>query len=293
MLAPMTARLLAIFGPTASGKSALALRRAAERPSEIIACDAVMVYRGFDIGANKPSAEERAAVPHHLLDVCDATEAMNAARWAELARAAVAEIHARGRQPVLVVGTFLYYRALVYGLGALPPSQPALRAELLAAEARDPGYLAREVARVDPESFAEAHGKNLPRLVRALEVFRLSGERASALRAAHGFAEAHSDVERVGIEPPREALIMRIAERVHEMWKKGLLEEVRTLRAQVPHDAMAMRALGYAQVNDALSGGAVDAEHVCEQIAIATRQYARRQRSFMRKEAGVVWTTGL
>lgn len=288
MLVPMP-DVLAIFGPTASGKSALAAARAQVRPSEIVVCDAVMVYRGFDIGANKPTAEERAAVPHHMLDVCGTAEKMDAARWATLAAQAIAEIHSRGRQPIVVVGTFLYYRALVYGLGALPPSQAPLRAELLAEEARDPGFLAREVAVVDPDSFAEANGKNLPRLVRALEVFRITGERASAMRTAHGFAEPRYAVERVGIDPPREELNERIALRVREMWQRGLVDEVRALREHVPRDAMAMRALGYAQVNAALDADAVDAETVCEAISVATRQYARRQRSFMRKENGVEW----
>jgi tRNA dimethylallyltransferase len=285
----VTLRILAIFGPTASGKSSLAMARAAERPSEIVACDAVMVYRGFDIGANKPTRAEQAEVPHHLIDVCEATDAMNAARYAELAGKVISDIVARGAQPIVVVGTFLYYRALVYGLGALPPSQPALRAELLGQEAREPGFLAREVARIDPASFAEAHGKNLPRLARALEVFRLTGERASSLRAAHGFAEARYEVERVGIDPPRELLDARITARVNDMWQRGMLDEVRALRTKIPHDAMAMRALGYAQVNDALDAGEMDAAKVCGAIALATRQYARKQRSFMRKEEGVEW----
>ena len=268
------------------------MSRAAERPSEIVACDAVMVYRGFDIGANKPTPQERSATPHHLLDVCEAVEQMNAARWAALAARAVADIRARGKRPILVVGTFLYYRALVYGLGALPPSQAPLRAELLAQEQRDPGFLAREVAIVDPASFAEAHGRNLPRLVRALEVFRLTGERASALRAAHGFAQPRYEVERVGIDPPRAGVDARIRRRVREMWQHGLLDEVKALRERAPHHAMPMRALGYAQVNDALAAGEIVEDQVCEAIAVATRQYARRQRSFMRKESGILWNTG-
>ena len=281
--------IVAIFGPTAGGKSALAMSLAEARGGEIVACDAVMVYRGFDIGSNKPTAGERARLPHHLLDVCDANQPMNAARYAELAEEAITSVAARGRLPVVVVGTFLYYRALVYGLGALPPSEPVLRAELLQREADAPGFLAREVERIDPVSFREANGKNLSRLVRALEVFRLSGERASDLRAAHGFATARYAVERIGLRPPREVLWQRIAERARAMLDSGLVEEVERLRHSVDRSARPMRALGYAQVNDAIDAGEIDRPAVAEAISVATRQYARRQASFFKKEPGIAW----
>ncbi len=278
--------IVAIFGPTASGKSALAMRLAEERGGEIVACDAVMVYRGFDIGSNKPKPKERAQVPHHMLDVCEANEEMNAARYALLAAQAIDDIGKRGQLPIVVVGTFLYYRALVYGLGALPPSHPPLRQELLSREKEEPGFLAREVARVDPASFDEAKGKNLPRLVRALEVFKMTGQRASDLRTAHGFADPRYQVERLGLAPDRATLHARIFQRAEAMLADGLIAEVIGLRQKVDKNARPMRALGYAQVNDALDA---HVEPSAEKIAIATRQYARRQEVFFRKEKGIDW----
>jgi tRNA dimethylallyltransferase len=275
-------RAVAILGPTASGKSALAMAVATANDGEIVACDALMVYRGLDVGTNKPTAAERTRVPHHLVDVCDPTDDMEAGRYGELALAAVADINARGKLAVIVVGTYLYYRALVHGLGPLPKGSPALRAELTEKERADPGYLAREVARIDPESFKEANGKNLPRLIRALEVFLLSGQSASALRAAHGFASRRLQTKTIVLRPDRALLNARIDARVQHMFAAGWKDEVAALLARgVPLTARAMQAVGYRDI-----ATAPDAPALVEQIATATRQYARKQASFFRQEAG-------
>lgn len=274
-------RAIVIMGPTASGKSALAMELCAANGGEIVVCDALMVYRGFDIGTNKPSADERARVPHHMLDVLGYDDAMDAQRYGEQAFAIVEAIAQRGKTPVIVVGTYLYYRALVYGLGPLPKSDPALRSELLA---KGHEWIASEVARVDPESHAEAHGRNLPRLVRALEVFMLTGRTASSLRKEHGFAKPRIDVDAFVLRPDREALIARIDRRVDQMWRAGWCDEVlRLLDAGVPIAARAMQAVGYREIAAFLRDGG-DERAVRDQIAVATRQYARRQSSFFQKE---------
>ncbi len=280
------AEILAVLGPTASGKSALALRLCEQLGGEIIATDALMVYRGFDIGTNKPSADERARVPHHLIDVRDWNEPMNAAVYSELAAQAIRDILARGKRPVMVVGTYLYYRALLYGLVEVPASDPATRAELEACEAREPGFLAREVARVDPESFREAgSGKNLHRLVRALEIFRLTGSPASVLRRAHGFPSARFRAQAVVLKPDRLQLAERIDRRVAEMFRRGWVDEVRGLLERgVPPEARPMQAVGYRSIALALGSGPVDERALGERIAAETRQYARRQRSFFKQE---------
>lgn len=274
-------RVIAILGPTASGKSALALATAARLPAEIVACDALMVYRGFDVGTNKPTPAERARVPHHLLDVCQYDEQMQAARYSELALAAVHAIHARGRTPILVVGTYLYYRALVYGLGPLPEGSQTLREELVGKGAE---WIAAECARVDPASYAEANGKNLPRMVRAVEVFILTGKPASELRRAHGFTTPRLAVDAYVLAPERAALHARINARVRQMWESGWRDEVlRLLDAGVPREARAMQAVGYRDVAEWIVAGGSEAE-LLERIAAQTRQYARRQSSFFKQE---------
>ena len=275
-------RAIAIFGPTASGKSALALSFAEAVGGEIVACDAQMVYRGFDVGTNKPSADEQARVPHHMLDVCAANDEMQAARYGDAALAVVAALNARGKVPVIVVGTYLYYRALVHGLGPLPKSDPAVREEIVR---MGPDAIAEEVRRVDPESYEEAKGKNLPRLVRALEVFRITGQKASALKKEHAFAEKRLDVAGVALRPDRDALKQRIDARVLAMWNNGWRDEVRSLLAAgVREDARAMQAVGYRDIAEHLRTGEREAA-VIAKIQAATRQYARRQLSFMRQES--------
>lgn len=276
--------MFAILGPTASGKSSLALRLAERERGEIVACDALMVYRGFDVGTNKPTQAERAAVPHHGLDVCEASEVMQAARYSELALAWVTDIERRGKVPILVVGTYLYFRALVHGLGPLPPANQTLRDEFAARESSESGWIAREVARVDPESFAEAHGANLPRLVRALEVFRLTGTPASVLRKEHGFVSRRLSPKVWVLDPPREKLSDRIELRVREMWDSGWVDEVRRLIAAGVHvDARPMQAVGYRAIA-AMLRGEMSEMAAKASIAMETRQYARRQRSFFKQE---------
>jgi len=285
--------MLAVLGPTASGKSALAMRLARERGGEIVAADALMVYRGFDVGTNKPTAAEQAEIPHHLIDVCAWDEPMQAGAYAVLAEKAVREIQVRGRVPILVVGTYLYYRALRFGLLEVPAADPVLRADFAAREAADPGWLARELERVDHASFVEAGwGKNLQHLVRALEIFRLTGAPASVLRKAHGFAKARFSAEVFGLAPDRGQLARRIDARVQEMMDHGWIEEVRSLLASgVPIDARPMQAVGYRDLARALTAG-TDPRACLPEIQAQTRQYARRQRSFFKQEKEVTWKEG-
>jgi tRNA dimethylallyltransferase len=293
--APTVSELLtAILGPTASGKSALALHLAETSGGEIVAADALMVYRDFDIGTNKPDAQERARIPHHMLDVHRWDEPMHAGAYAALASRVVDDILARGKRPIVVVGTYLYYRALVYGLLEVPASEPHVRQALLDEEQRDPGFLAREVARIDPKSFAEAGGgKNLPRLVRALEIHRTTGQQASALREAHGFKAPRYDVEVIGLAPSKEALNARIEGRAALMLERGWIEEVQALLASgVSPEARPMQAVGYREIALALASGTVDRRTLAQSITVQTRQYARRQRSFFKQEPNVRWVQG-
>lgn len=273
-----------VFGPTGSGKSDLAMRIAKKRRAELVVCDAVMVYRGFDIGSNKPTPQEQADVRHHGLDLVDASEEFSAADYAR----AIEPLCGGGRPLVLVVGTFLYFRALAYGLGPLPKGDAQLRQQFLEREQADPGYLAREVQRIDPESFAEANGKNVPRLVRALEVFELSGKTASAWRREHGgFVAPKWPLRRYLLAPDREQAAALIARRTQAMLARGWIAEVERLRAAgVSVSTRAMNAIGYREINQMLDGTLSRAELV-ERIVIATRQYARRQRNFFAHEPEV------
>jgi tRNA dimethylallyltransferase len=280
---PAAPRVMAILGPTASGKSALALALAARRPVEILCCDSMQVYRGLDIGTAKPTAAERSAVPHHLLDLVDPGQPFHAARWAELARRAIAEVSARGRLPVIVGGTGLYFRALVRGLFEAPPSDPELRARH-EQEARALGVpaLHARLAAVDPEAAARILTNDLVRISRALEIHEQTGVPMTVL---HRLAPAPAPLSlyTVLLDPPLPALRPAIAARVGAMMAAGFLDEVRALRAAGHGAARALAGLGYRQLGEHLDGAIGLAEAV-EQTTRATVAYARRQRTWFRKE---------
>ena len=275
-------RALGISGPTASGKSALALRIAARWPVELVSVDSAQVYRGLDIGSAKPSAAERAAVPHHLIDILDPTEAYSAARFAAEARALIEAINARGRIALLVGGTMLYFKALIDGIDALPAADAALRAELEARAARE-GWpaLHAELARVDPITAARLPPHDAQRIQRALEVWHLSGEPMSAL---HGRSRSASlALPLLALEPAsRGWLHARIAERFDAMLAAGFVDEVRALRARGDlHPGLpSMRCVGYRQAWAALD--ADDLSPLREQGIAATRQLAKRQLTWLR-----------
>jgi tRNA dimethylallyltransferase len=283
-------RLLAVVGPTASGKSELALRLAQEIGGEIVSADSVQVYRRFDLGSGKPSAEARALVPHHLIDVVDPSEPMDAARWAELGELAIADISARSRCPILCGGTFLWVRALLYGLAPVPSGDPRIRArhrEL--AEERGRDFLHQELGRVDPESAGRLAPGDLVRVSRALEVYELTGRQLSSWHAEHGFRTERHRALLVGIRHLPEDLDRRIAARTASMLEAGWIEEVQSLLDAGFGGARPMRSIGYRQVAAAcLSPEPIDRAALATEVVRATRVFARRQRTWLR-DRQVVW----
>jgi len=281
----MTPRAVGLAGPTAAGKTAVALAFARRRPVEIVSVDSALVYRGMDIGTAKPGADERAAVPHHLIDICDPAEPYSAARFVADAKRLIAEIAARGRVPLLAGGTMLYFKALRDGLDAMPESDPATRAAL-DAEAAERGWpaLHAELARVDPATAARLQPADAQRIQRALEVWRISGKPLSAWQAGGG---GGLDVPLVSLEPASRAwLHARVGERFDAMLAAGFVDEVRRLRARgdLAPTLPAMRCVGYRQAWAALDAG--DLSGLRDTGIAATRQLAKRQLTWLRSMPG-------
>ena len=275
-------RCLCLAGPTAAGKTAAALAIAQVLPVEIVSVDSALVYRGMDIGTAKPSAGERAQAPHHLIDLIEPTEAWSAAQFVAAARRLVGEIRARGRLPLLVGGTMLYFKALLDGLDEMPPADAAVRAALNA-EAAANGWpaLHAELARVDPATAARLPPGDAQRIQRALEVFRLTGRPISSFHRARGPAPDTPPL--LSLEPASRAwLHERIAQRFMQMLDAGFVDEVRALRARGDlHPALpSMRCVGYRQAWEALD--ADDLAALPERGIAATRQLAKRQLTWLR-----------
>ena len=289
-MAPEAPALVVLAGPTAVGKTALSLDLARRWEAEIVGADSVQVYKGLDIGSAKPTPEERAQVPHHLLDVAEPTERFSAARYAELAQAAVADIHARGRRVLLVGGTGLYIKALLWGLAPAPPVDPALRAELAAQwEQRGPQALHARLAGHDPVAAGRLHPNDRQRVLRALEVCLQTGRPFSEQQRDHGFAQPRYAHLMVGLERPREELNQRIEARARAMWRGGLLAEVEALLAAgAPPDAPGLGSLGYRQAVAALNGSMQPQEALFDMIK-ATKAYAKRQFTWFRGVEGLHW----
>jgi tRNA dimethylallyltransferase len=284
-----------LLGPTASGKSAVALEIARRIPAEIVSVDSAQVYRGMDVGTAKPTPSERAQVPHHLLDIVEPTEAYSAGRFRADALRLVAEIDARGRLPLLVGGTMLYFRALSHGLTELPSADARLRARIEADAARR-GWpaLHADLARVDAATAARLEPTDAQRIQRALEVHELTGRPLSSLHQAAP-SELPFTVLRLALEPSeRSALHERIARRFREMLGAGLVEELEGLRARhALHAGLpSMRAVGYRQAWDTLEGHAAR-ETLEERGIAATRQLAKRQLTWLRSMTGVERFDGL
>jgi tRNA dimethylallyltransferase len=284
-LSPGGVHALAIVGPTASGKSALALRIAALAPIEIVSCDSLMVYTGMDIGTGKPTRAERAQVPHHLLDVVPPSEPYHAARFTHEARAAITGVAQRGRLPVIVGGTGLYLRALLNGLFEAPPPDERIR-ERHREEARTAGIetLHARLATVDPDTAARVLPRDLVRISRALEIFEQTGEPISVLRRRATPTTGLTAAVLV-LDPPLDQLRVDIARRFDAMMEAGLLDETRALRAAFGTSVRPLQSLGYSQMGDFLDGRATLPEAVAAAKS-ATATYARRQRTFFRKQAG-------
>ena len=280
---------IGLAGPTASGKTGLALALAAEFPLEIVSVDSALVYRGMDIGTAKPTAAERAAVPHHLIDILDPAESYSAAQFAADATRLIGEIRARGRLPLLVGGTMLYFKALVDGIDALPPADPAIRASLdaKAAEHGWPAMHAR-LAQVDPATAKRLSPNDSQRIQRALEVFELTGRPLSEFHTRDGRPAASPRHRLLSLEPADRAwLHARVGERFAQMLAGGFLDEVKALRARGDlHPGLpSIRCVGYRQAWEAMEAGLagealVDA--VRERGTAATRQLAKRQLTWLR-----------
>jgi len=279
----------ALLGPTASGKSRLAMQLASAHPVEIVSIDSAQVYRGMDIGTAKPSPAERRAVPHHLIDLIDPTERYSAGRFREDAIRVVAEIHARGKIPLLVGGTMLYYRALSQGLDELPPANPEIRAQI-DLEASHKGWpaLHAELAKLDPKTAARLEPGDAQRIQRALEVHRIAGKPISAFQV-RSKNDLPFELKAFSLVPEnRLELHQRIAGRFDAMLKAGLVEELKALRGKFPLSAglPSMRCVGYRQawefLEEKISGG-----ELRETGIAATRQLAKRQLTWLRSLPGI------
>jgi tRNA dimethylallyltransferase len=283
-----SAARIILVGPTASGKSAVALSLAEKAGGEIISVDSMQVYRGLDIGTAKPAAEDRARVPHHLIDGVELTEAFDAAKFVELARRADEEIRTRGRIPIFCGGTGLYLKAYLEGLGAAPPADAKLRAEL---ETTPPEELLRELQQRDPATYERIDKQNPRRVIRALEVIRLTGQPFSQQRAAWSSPSTLNPHPSplFGLQRPAGDLHARINARVEEMFACGLVEETRgLLQRGLERNQTAMQAIGYRQVVEHLRGERSLAETI-DLVKIKTRQFAKRQMTWFRRQLSVKW----
>jgi tRNA dimethylallyltransferase len=278
--------LIAIVGPTASGKSELAMKLCARVGGEIVSADSVQIYRRFDIGSAKPTPAERARVPHHLIDRLDPLEAVDAARFVQLADECIADILARGKRPVLCGGSFLWLRAVLYGLAEAPPADPGIRARHKSlAEQFGRAHLHEQLRTIDAPSHARLSPNDLIRVSRALEVHELTGQPLSLIQAQHGFRTLRYPVLLVGVRHERAALYTRIQERVLHMFEQGWLDEVRALLEDGFGSARALGAVGYRQVREALRAGEpIDVPSLIEKVAQATRQFVRHQLTWLRDE---------
>jgi len=283
-------RIVCVVGPTASGKTALALELAAAFDAEVVSADSRQIYRALEVGTAKPTAAERARVPHHCLDLADPDEAFDVARFRAAAMAAIAAVHARGRRVLVVGGTGLYLRVLLRGLCPAPPRVPALR-QVLGRMARVEGApaLHRRLAVVDPEAAARIHPNDTVRAVRALEVALSTGRRLSAWQAAHGFGDVPYDALVIGLVRPTAELDARITERAREMLHAGFADEVRALLdTGLDPDAPAWNAVGYREMRAHVLGRTGD-DATFASIVRTTRRFAKRQRTWFRAEPDVVW----
>lgn len=280
--------LLAIVGPTASGKTELALAVAERLGGEIISADSVQVYTAFDVGSGKPTAEQLARVRHHLVSAVDPLAPFDAACWAEHASRAVADARARGRVPIVCGGTFLWTKALLYGLARAPAASASLRAEHRAVAERDGrARLHDRLRAVDPESAARLHPNDLVRVSRALEVYELSGKPLSAWQREHAFASVRHRARLVALAHEPESLTERIGARVSAWLRLGWIDEVEALLARGYGEARAMGSVGYEQVR-AMLEGRLRRDELTTAIVRATRVFARRQRTWLRR-AEVTW----
>ncbi|MBI4799055.1 MAG: tRNA (adenosine(37)-N6)-dimethylallyltransferase MiaA [Desulfarculus sp.] len=283
-------RLLVLVGATAAGKTAAAIALGREFNAEVVNADSVQVYRGLDIGSAKPTPAERASLPHHLVDVAGPAEQMSAARFAEMAGAAIAGIHQRGRRVLVAGGTGLYIKALLWGLAPAPPVDPDLRLRLREDwDQQGPAALHARLGHLDPLSAQRLPPGDRQRVLRALEVTLQTGQPFSRRLAEHGFKQPRYAHALLGLERPRAELNQRIEARCRQMWQGGLLEETRALLAAgVPPQAMSLQSLGYRQALGVILAGQ-DPEEALGEMIQKTRAYAKRQLTWFRGLQGIKW----
>jgi tRNA dimethylallyltransferase len=282
-----------VLGPTGSGKSDLSLYIARALGAEIVNCDSLQVYRGFDIGTAKVPAAERQGVPHHLIDIVEPTDLFTAGDYARVAEAAVREISGRGRTALLVGGTGFYLRGLLEGLSPGPSRDDTLRARLQQRELKRPGSIHRILTRLDPISAARIHPNDKNKTMRALEVRLLDGAPLSSMFQRRRAALSGFRPIKIGLDPPRELLYARLNERAQKMFRAGrLADEVRSLlSAGVPPTAKPFESLGYKQALQMVQGRITEQQAI-ESTQLETRRYAKRQQTWFRKEQGVHWIEG-
>jgi tRNA dimethylallyltransferase len=282
------ADLLAIVGPTGSGKTALAVALAERLGGEVVSADSVQVYRAFDVGSGKPTAEERARAPHHLVDALDPLEPTDAAAWSEAASVAIDDVRRRGRVPIVCGGTFLWVKALLYGLAEAPAASEEVRLQHRVLAERDGRPALHErLAAVDAEMAARIHPNDLIRVSRALEVFELTGRPLSDWQREHGFAHVRHPARLVAVAVDGVALTERIRARVRGWLGAGWIEEVQSLVERGYGGARAMGSVGYSQVRSFLAGE-LPRQDLETAIVRATRVFARRQRTWL-SHADVTW----
>jgi len=286
--------LVVICGPTAAGKTALALNLAEHYPIEVVSADSRQLYRLMDIGTAKPSAAEQATVPHHLLDVVWPDEPFDAAQFARLASTAITEIVARGRVPLLVGGTGLYIRALTEGLANIPPADLQVRAELQAeGERGGAAALYRRLVSVDPAAATTLHPHDMVRIVRALEVFTLTGQPISSWQRDHCFRTRRYRLLKLGVNLERSTLYARIDQRAAAMFAGGLLEETRALLAAgYSAEVKSLQTIGYREAVRLLNGACSPSEALSD-LQQATRRYAKRQLTWFRADPQMIWVDSL
>ena len=281
-----TSPVWVILGPTASGKGRLAVELGRRFPVEIVSVDSMKAYRGMDIGTATPSAEDREAVPHHMIDVLDPSEKFNVGKYCSMAEEAMDEIRARGRRPLLVGGSALYIKGLIWGLFEGPDAQPELRKKLRkTAEEQGSDVLHDRLKEIDPEAAGNIHPNDLKRIVRAIEVYEVTGEPLSEQQNEFDDSPRLESVM-VGLKWPREMLHERINRRVDRMMEQGLLEEVKNVRPKL--GPQAAQAVGYKELIQYLDGE-LTLEEAVERVKAKTRQLAKHQMTWFRKFEGLHW----
>jgi tRNA dimethylallyltransferase len=288
---PAEPLLVVIVGPTASGKTALAVALAERFHGEIVNCDSVAMYREFEIGTAKPTASERARAPHHLLDFVDPNGYITAGEYARLAREKLEQIKSRGNLPIVVGGTGLYLRALIEGLFPGPQRSEELRERLRENAEKRADYLHRMLRRLDPEAAAKIHPNDTPKLIRAIEVCLASQEQMSEMWKQGRNPLTGFRILRLGLNPDRNVLYERINQRAQRMFESGLVEETLGLLEKYGDSSWALSSLGYKQAVQ-LIHGEVDRETAMLAAQQAHRNYAKRQMTWFRREPGVNWLVG-